>query len=92
MLAQIAAGRERNEAIAEARALGARLEEIGAALGIKHERVRRICNCQAAKDAAERRAANAGIRNPAKYKEKDLAIYVRERKISQSRRTSEEGS
>jgi hypothetical protein len=92
MLAQIATGRERNEAIAEARALGARLEEIGAALGIKHERVRRICNRQAAEDPAERIAANAGIRNPAKYKERGPATDVRERKIRQSGRTSEEGS
>lgn len=43
MLAQIAGGRERNAAIAEARALGARLQEIGSAVRLTRERIRQIC-------------------------------------------------
>ena len=43
MLAQIANGSRRNAAIAEARALGARLQEIGSAVGLTRERVRQIC-------------------------------------------------
>lgn len=49
MLAQIADGRERDAAIAEARALGSRLQEIGSAVGLTRERVRQICNREARK-------------------------------------------
>jgi DNA-directed RNA polymerase sigma subunit (sigma70/sigma32) len=43
MLAQILSGRRRNAAIAEARALGVRLQEIGTAIGLTRERIRQIC-------------------------------------------------
>jgi|SoiMethySBSTD1v2_1073268.scaffolds.fasta_scaffold1181876_1 DNA-directed RNA polymerase sigma subunit (sigma70/sigma32) len=53
MLAQIAAGRERNAAIAEARALGSRLQEIGTALGLTRQRIDQICRAHARKQKVE---------------------------------------
>lgn len=52
MLDQIASGRERNAAVAEARALGARLQEIGTAIGLTRERIRQICQRHALDEAA----------------------------------------
>jgi len=52
MLEQIATGRDRNAAIAEARALGSRLQEIGSAVGLTPERIRQICQRHALDEAA----------------------------------------
>jgi hypothetical protein len=59
MLEQIAAGRQRDAAVFEARALGASLEDIGRAVGVTRERVRQICDQHAFKAAAGRLVADA---------------------------------
>jgi DNA-directed RNA polymerase sigma subunit (sigma70/sigma32) len=58
MLEQIAAGRERDAAVFEARALGAALEDIGRAIGVTRERVRQICDQHAFRAAAGRLLAD----------------------------------
>lgn len=47
MVAQIAAGKDRNAAIFEARSLGATLERIAGCFDITRERVRQICDAEA---------------------------------------------
>ena len=59
MLEQIAGGRERNAAVFEARALGARLAEIGRAIGVTRERVQQICDRHSFKAATDRLMADA---------------------------------
>lgn len=54
MLEQIAAGRDRDAAVFEARSLGASLEDIGRAIGVTRERVRQICDQQAFQAATAR--------------------------------------
>ena len=84
MLAQIAGGRERNAAIAEARALGARLQEIGSAIGVTRERIRQICDEHAHKAATVRIAAVATVQNSLAGDKEGQAIHVRERPVRQS--------
>jgi hypothetical protein len=81
MLDQIASGRDRDTAIAEARALGSRLQEIGSAIGRTRERVRQICYCQAIRSAAPKRPAGEGLKT----------VHVQEGPIGQSAGTPEEG-
>jgi len=67
MLAQIATGRERDAAIAEARALGSRLQEIGTAIGLTRQRVHQICQYGARKDpidAVRKRPVGQPARTP----------------------------
>ena len=59
MLEQVAGGRDRDAAVFEARALGAGLEDIAAAIGVTRERVRQICDHYAFKAAAVRMVADA---------------------------------
>lgn len=59
MLEQIAGGRERDAAVFDARALGARLDDIGRAIGVTRERVRQICDHYALKTATVRLVAGA---------------------------------
>jgi hypothetical protein len=59
MLEQIAAGRDRDAAVFEARSLGVALDEIGRAIGLTRERVRQICDQHAFKSAAARMVSEA---------------------------------
>jgi transposase-like protein len=64
MLEQIASGRERDAAVFEARTLGARLEDIGRAIGVTRERVRQICDDYAFKAATDQMLADTATTSP----------------------------
>jgi len=81
MLEQIATGRDRDVAIAEARALGSRLQEIGSAVGLTRERIRQICQRQALKAATDGSAED----------KEGQTSDVQERRIGQSAGAPERG-
>jgi DNA-directed RNA polymerase specialized sigma24 family protein len=53
MMSEIAAGKDRNRSIFEARMLGLSLESIGQELGVTRERIRQICDAEAFRAVTE---------------------------------------